>query len=140
MKISKVFNWHSILGINNGQQFMTFARIFRDFQKINYAMSQSKYHHGILPPLLQELPQPPLLTKVIVYFFSWKSLIANGIDKIHTLSDESALLFKGAGGINQCLKSQPTTFQTTSYGGTPHAPSLISLMVRYTLLRYHTKY
>ncbi|MDZ7961516.1 MAG: hypothetical protein RMY34_27165 [Aulosira sp. DedQUE10] len=49
----------------NGQQFMTFARIF----------------------------------------------IANGIDKIYTLSNESAL---GLRGVIMRLKSQPTTFQTTS--------------------------
>jgi len=32
-------------------------------------MGQSKDDHCILPPLL------PLLTKAIVYFFSWKSLM-----------------------------------------------------------------
>ena len=45
----------------------------RDLQKINYSISQSKYDHWIFPPLLPLLPQPPLLTKAIVYFFSWKS-------------------------------------------------------------------
>ena len=39
----------------------------RDFQKLNYSMSESGETDYILPPLL------PHLTKVIVYFFSWKS-------------------------------------------------------------------
>ncbi|MBD2252237.1 hypothetical protein [Nostoc parmelioides] len=52
----------------------------RDFQKINYSMGQSKYDHCIIPPLLPLLPLPPLLTKAIVYFFSWKSLIRPDVD------------------------------------------------------------
>jgi len=51
----------------NGQQFMTFARIFiaNDIDKIHTLSNES----ALLLPLL------PLLTNATDYFFSWKSLM-----------------------------------------------------------------